>query len=425
MDVLHERHLPVGIPESRVRQALEAVRETFGEKWLNGKKWHPVRQLWRSMDWLSTVELLWLGESLQTLQCVDLGWLEHHVREAKRDDKSARVGSQFEILGLAALSGPDQVLLPAAQAMPAYDADVTVRDNPLRLSLKNFGALQRQRVFEARAASVEEYVLSWAQARGQSWIGLLVVALRYPTGDDWTSLHAALPRFLEVETPLLEIGVWRVVRHLPGPTIGALDQQRTSCNITVLGAQHHNERWAFLSRLQREFRAFNTAAAAWPDREKAVLIRLAERAPISEAQRAAQDFLAQPNVNIDALILYQPAVASNRDAGITMLTHHVVVSQRGPMRAVPTFRFPVGPVTTDPTRDEFRINGHVFPVVNYHLYQRNLIYRLAQITADGTVEGTITSRAPGHTEHATYLTPEGAVTLSPRDVPRAEMLLFM
>jgi hypothetical protein len=234
-------------------------------------------------DWLSTVELLWLGESLQTLQCVDPGWLGHHVREAKREDKSVRVGSQFEILGLAALSGPDQVLLPAAQAMPAYDADVTVRDNPLRLSLKNFGALQRQRVFEARAASVEQSVLSWAQARGHAWIGLLVVAQRYPTEDDWSMLHAALPQFLEVATPLLELGVWRVVRHLPGPTIGTLDDQQTSCNITVLGAQHHNERWAFLSRLQREFGAFNIAAAAWPDREKAVLVRLAERAPISEA----------------------------------------------------------------------------------------------------------------------------------------------
>jgi hypothetical protein len=424
MDVLKERHLPFGISHSRVRQALEIVRDVLDEKWLNGKKWHPVRQLWRSNDWLSTVELLWLGESLQVLRGVDHDWLEHHVRALKRPDKSDRVGSQFEILGLAALTAPDQVLVPAAQAMPAYDADLNVRGKPLRLSLKNFGALERQHIFERRAAAIEESILSWAQVHGHSWVGLLVVASTYPTEEDWRVLRSALPAFLTAGLPLLETAVWRVVRHNPGLDIGELDQNRTSCNITILATQHRNERWAFLSRMQREFGSFNAAAAAWDDREKAVLIRLAERAPLGEACRAAEEFLERSDTNVDSVILYQPSVASNRAAGITMLTHHIVTVQRGLVRAMPTFRFPIGPVTTEPTRPELRVDKRVIQLYNYHVHQRNAIYRIAELTAEGGLEGVITSRAPGHTEHVTYRTEYGSITYSPRDVPRSEMLLF-
>ena len=424
MTFVRERHLPVGISKSRIDDALGAVCEVFGERWLEGKKSHPIRRLWQSNDWLSTVELLWLGESTRKLRLVASGWLEYQIREVKREEKSVRVGAEFEILGLAALIGPDQTVTPAARAMPAYDADLNVRGNILRLSMKNFGALQRQLVFERRSADVERHVASWAQAEGDPWVGLFAMASRYPEEDDWAVLHGALPAFLTAVTPFLEVGVWHLIRHAPGPATGELEADRTSCNITILAPQHPKEHRAFLKRLQREFSAFNVAAASWPDREKAVLVRLAERAPIGEAHRAAVAFLAEDGTNIDAVILYQPSVASNREAGITMFTHHVVTAQRATMKVVPAFDFPVGPVTTDPTRDELRLNGHVITLSNYHVHQHNVIYRMAQITTNGTFEGTITSRAPGHTEHATYPTLGGNVTVSPRDKPRSEMLLF-
>jgi hypothetical protein len=190
----HMRSVPPDVPRDVVERALAAIRGAFGHMWLDMKTAivHPVRVLWRRNDWVATLELLLLGSSIETLASISPNWLRDAVGKAKAGDRS-RVGFLFEIAALGAFAHGGMTIVPAPPGTPVYDVSVKLSDGSTgRVSVKHFGMSAYERDFLATARRTTEQAKSAAMAAGVRWMGVTVIAERYPERADWSDLASLL-----------------------------------------------------------------------------------------------------------------------------------------------------------------------------------------------------------------------------------------
>jgi hypothetical protein len=421
-DLISSRINP-NLPTAELNQALEAVSLAFDRKWLEHGTSHPVQELWARRDFLATVELFWLGDSLQRLVPLNERWVRHVIEQMKDSNRNSRVGHAFELLLGAALTVPGQAVTLAAPGTPNYDMDVNVHDGPhLRMSLKNFGASPRQSAFEARCQELQDRLLDAVSRLGVQWFGAFIECDHYPLDSEWALLYEDLPNRLEQQYPQ-QIGPWTVIAIPQAPASHGLEASRVSYNFVVAVPYHTNERKNFLDRIERECLKFNKATKKFSAGFAAVvLFRIAETAPFSDYVDWAREYVARKDTDIKMLNFYQSAVTQGLDDS-TALNHHMSAAGEALPGKLPNFSFIVGRISASPAHDELRMNGQTLSLAGKHWYQRSELFDVQPGALDGAT--ILMSQQPGKTRHGVIELPEGAtIILSPRHKAYDHITLF-
>ncbi len=139
MNYLLGRQNPIHeVPSNKLNEMLAILVSEFGEEWLNTGNSNPVQQLWQRQDWLSTCELLLLGNSLKILKPVAPNWVSEQVKLIKKEDRNNRRGALFELLALSLFDGEGVSIKPAANSNPGYDGTVFLpRNASIQISVKS------------------------------------------------------------------------------------------------------------------------------------------------------------------------------------------------------------------------------------------------------------------------------------------------
>lgn len=411
------------LPTEALNESLGAVAMAFDKKWLEHGNSHPIQGLWARQDFLSTVELFWLGESLRRLTPLNEEWVHHVVGQMRDENRNTRVGHAFEMLLGGALAVPGQTVTLSPPNNPDYDMDVDVDDGPrLRMSFKNFGASPRQAAFEARCEELKGRLGHEATRLGVAWFGALIECDHYPLDSEWDVLFEELPRKLAAKNPL-QVGAWTALAIPQPPAPYGLEASRLSYNVVIAVPHHVNERKNFMDRIERECLKFNKAAKTFSGEiAPIVLFRIAETAPFLDYVAWARDYIDSPGVRIKGLNFYQSAITQGL-GNSTALNHHISAAGNALPGKPPNFSFIVGRVSRSPAHDELRMNGKTMPLAGKHWYQRSELFDIQP----GTLEGeTINmSQQPGMTRHGILEMPGGStIILSPKHKAYDYVTLF-
>ncbi|MEQ1724006.1 MAG: hypothetical protein ABL930_12590 [Pseudobdellovibrio sp.] len=126
------------LSENEKEAQLEKLANWLGQEWLESKDPHPVRELWNRKDWLATIELLTIGNSLKKIeQKVSPKTLEDAALDMKSNDFGNRAGSLFEIIGSAIFDNPDHPITMPKVGQPGYDFAINLpNEKKIRVSCK-------------------------------------------------------------------------------------------------------------------------------------------------------------------------------------------------------------------------------------------------------------------------------------------------
>ncbi len=416
-----------GFAEQHFKDALQAIRVAFGESWLNRKKAHPVRDLWKRNDPLASNELLWLGDSIMRLSKLNPRWIATTVDHIKSENRNERIGYVFELLALATCVENGQVVHLAPEGNPDYDADVELSTLEIyRFSLKNFGASTREGEFNKRCREIDTAILANSESDGLSWVGVALQADSYPKDSDWSDLASGIVAAMKAVIPARIGACWGYVPTPPPRTPHGLAVGQHSFSILIIAPHHANERKNFLDKIEQQCLTFNKAAASYDSTISAVpFIRLSEAAPVKYYEQWAREHLAQAGVNIDGIIFYQSSVVVDLKADTTSMHHYMnAVMKLGFSKPPLHMKVASGKIPGTPSRSVIAIGSREVDLSEHHWYQHRELFTLGPLADDGTGTGHMYSM-PGSTTHAVMARPgEGGLILSPRQPSYGKLALF-
>ncbi|MBD2386851.1 hypothetical protein [Cylindrospermum sp. FACHB-282] len=199
MDYLGGRQNPIPeVPIRELNKMLAVLVSEFDAGWLRSGYTNPVQKLWQRMDYLSTCELLLLGNALKKLKPIDPHWVSAQVKLIKQEDKNNRRGALFELLALSLFDGEGVSVRPAASSNPGYDGTVLLpRNASIQVSVKSYGTSSHQEVFNNQCSMIEALLTAALSKRQLNAVGIYVFAKSYPTQSDWEVLKRRLPAMLD------------------------------------------------------------------------------------------------------------------------------------------------------------------------------------------------------------------------------------
>lgn len=151
----------IGMDNSKLEAALLEIENYFGKNWLNKNKNHPLVELWKRNDFLSTNELYALGYSIGIIKHVDEKWLKQQINLIKVGDVNNRKGAFFEITGLALLAYKNKILF-SIENQPGYDATLMFKNERIfRISMKNYGLSVHNKDFISKSEKLKNLSCSY------------------------------------------------------------------------------------------------------------------------------------------------------------------------------------------------------------------------------------------------------------------------
>ena len=445
MNYLVGRQNPIHeVPIDKLNKMLAILVSEFGEEWLNTGNSNPVQQLWQRQDWLSTCELLLLGNSLKILKTVAPNWVSEQVKLIKQEDKNNRRGALFELLALSLFDGEGVSMKPAANSNPGYDGTVFLpRNASIQISVKSYGMSSHQQEFNNQCSIVEAQLVKALSEHQLNAVGFYIFAKNYPNRTDWEILRKRLPEILDsVQNGTgdsfedLQKSCWEIIiRSLPINNY-QFSQTHRSYTFLVCSPYHKNEYKNLYDKLDEAYANFTRHSGIIdPLTTRMVFIDIPSSASIKLCKEwATQYFQERENSPIGLVVFYQPTVVTDAHKGSTFINHCVslidspecerwlkLYNPSSPPISTTIF---IGRISDEPIPLTLQNGDISMPIDEHYCYQQGHHYLLAQIKEDGTQYGQLEKQASGIFRHIVSLQPEGQLIVKGIFPTSDELLLW-
>jgi hypothetical protein len=139
MNRLSLNRAAVELPFEEFAHLCELLESSFPQHSINKlSQNNRLKRLWFAENWLSTIELLTLANSVRVMSEVDRKWTENHTKKILGKSTNEQIGSVFELNCATMLSEANLKVKPGRNNSPGYDLEVVYDDeHRLFLSLKN------------------------------------------------------------------------------------------------------------------------------------------------------------------------------------------------------------------------------------------------------------------------------------------------
>lgn len=418
--------------EAEIDKLFEAVRECFGQAWLDQQASSTVGALWHRRDPSATNQLVILGAAVQWAASTHPSWLRRHTKTLKSRDANERKGAMLELLAMHLLHRTGTGVSPTPQNFPGYDAVLTFADGAeLALSIKNYGRSAHERLFQREAQITENAFTAALKAGGRNGLMLTAWAEAYPTDAEWRELRSALPAIVS-QGPLAP-GVWTRGRWMVGlvdtpAKMLPISRKHLSHQVLIAVPFHANESKNLLDKLEGAAANARRHSQPRPGRARAVLVRIPESLPPKAFVAWCETYLKDhANGPIDMVIVYQ--VANINDGESTGL-HHTIIPQ---VAASYVDWLAKGRVLiTEPevgtagmTASRLHIAGLPDGALDgAYVHQSGTWHRLALTHPDGAIRGDLSSPAPGVNVRSVVRMPQGEFVIEGLFPPDGAVTLF-
>ncbi len=380
----------------------DAFERAFSRHWLeNGPRENRVIETWRRDDFLAGLEVAAVGSAVLDVERVDPGWLEQIARSIRGAKGGEEHGFIFELIACGMLAAGGMQIRPAPKAAPGHDAQLLFQDGyKLRLSFKNFEISNHETTFRKRCELLRlRFCRTVATGRpmrlGVQGLVHLDAEDFYALGSSLKSLRAG--RSIEVRPGRVSAVVSQIFAE-PGEQAFAHDRVSDQC--IVLCPEHPKEQLRLESKLKNACLNMARHCPRTDNIGNFVLVRLHPAADTSRLEARALKLVREEVTDVDAIMLYQPAIVRTDD-GKSVLVHHVRVvygprmDGRGNMiRLVPL----VGLFSSQPSVIQLHgPSGSLMDLTNRYVYQAGDIYHAISVQ-DGS-QGLLTNRVSGVRSH--------------------------
>ena len=435
------RNNPIeNVDRAELNNLLGVLAAAFGQDWLaSPSAANRIQTLWSRQDGLATNQLAILGDSIKRLAPLNADWVARRVQAIKSESAKNRKGDLFELLGLSLFALDGQRVAGAGEGNPGYDGIIDFGGGVLAsVSLKDFGVSSHQRKFETHAASIERAMVAALHELRLNGLGLRIDTSKYPLEADWDRLRRAVSRIvsdIRSDWSTHQVSSLWTVSPQPLPVAhGQLANGHLSYALAIFASHHANEQRNIESKIEDAcVNLSKHAGALSADTARLLLIRIPPTASSTACVACTQQWLQdRPEARVDAVILYQPAVAVRLiDAQSSIVHFAAIVTGPGFERWRRTIGRPnltiqakvlVGIWSDQPTK-LIGTDGSAFD--DRYAYQRGQIYTLSQ-TKDGTSAGTISTPVPGIVVNLVMRIPGqvGELVLKGNFSPDDQMLLY-
>ncbi len=380
------RRCPLGNIQAFENALLELVN-SFSEPWLTSNSDHPLQKLWGRKDILASIELAYLGCSIQKIKNISPDQLRQNIKLLKSDDRGTMAGAIWEVILAAAYHNPpNQKSRLLGPRKPTYDIDVETLDGlKTRISVKNFGQSKRDRNFVAKFDLIEKFIINSVVSHVQ------IVIFRkndYPSPQEWDSLIRILLELIKSGTYFKHylINGWDIsitpltddqIKTVTGLETASLYEGKNSYTLFIAVPFYKNENKNIESNLKLACSdLIENGSIESNDLQNSLFIHLPEYVSLEGYIDWCKDFfLKNPNAPISYITLLQPAYATDpEDEDKSFLAINNEVIER-PNNSKPInklkIELPIGKTTNKITTSfntGFEIPKHHYSMQSGHIY---------------------------------------------------------
>ncbi len=182
------RRCPLKDDEKQLfEEALVELVDNFSDSWLTSYSGHPLQTLWNRKDILASIELYYLGRSIQKIKNISPDQLNQNIKLLKSNDRGTMAGAVWEIILTSAFhKPPEQRAKLLGPRKPTYDIEVeTVNGFKNRISVKNFGQSKKDMEFLGQFEVIDKIIENSAINHIQM---IIIRKSQFPSKQEWDQL---------------------------------------------------------------------------------------------------------------------------------------------------------------------------------------------------------------------------------------------
>lgn len=405
--------------------------DAYSETWLDTNDGHPIQELWRRSDELSTAELYSLASGIKNMLEIDKAWTLDQIEKSKSKQKNTRQGAIFEITGLSMFKNEDTIVKPAKRDQAGYDGIVSFKDgSSIRASIKSYGMSAHETRFEQFAGEIEECIKVLLQDFNVPPVHIVIDGpVKYPEKAEWEKLKANLRTVFEQNAGFAYLASrkdesqefhpenanleWTIIIH---PFLQNVDQYHPAFKtytLIISGRHHRNEHENLFSKIDDACNNLTKHAAdEGYGLANTILIHLPPTASLARCNEWLVDYFnLYPNKSVSAIIFYQPSVATDIDTNRSFINHcfNVITPRDRILRYLPgglhlNCSLPIGMLSSEPVNLQLIAQypdgrKETRTIVDRYFYQRGNHYMKMQPDGKGGFWGNIEQLGNGVFSH--------------------------
>jgi hypothetical protein len=366
--------------------ALIELVTSFSESWLTSNSGHPLQILWARKDILASIELAYIGCSIQKIKPVSPDQLRQNIKLLKNNDRGTMAGAVWEIILAAAFHNPpDQKSRLLGPHRRTYDVDVETRDgSKTRISVKNFGQSEKDRDFVVHFDSIEKIIKHSIIRHIQ------IIIFRkdnYPSPQEWASLIRTLKILIRSNNYYMHylVNGWDIsitpltndqMKKLTGLDTASLYESKSSSTLFIALPFYKNENKNIESKLIDACSdLIDNGSIESNESKNSLFIHLPEYVSLEDyVDWCKEFFLKNPHAPISYITLLQPAYATDPEKDESFLATNYAVIER-PNKPKPInklkIELPIGKPANKITISfniGFEIPKHHYTMQSGHIY---------------------------------------------------------
>lgn len=379
--------------------ALIELVNSFSESWLTLSSGHPLQILWGRKDILASIELAYIGCSIQKIKNISPDQLRQDIKLLKNNDRGTMAGAVWEIILAAAFHNPPhQESKLLGPRKPTYDIDVETIDGlKTRISVKNFGQSKKDHDFVVNFDSIEKIIKDTINSHVQ------IIIFRkdnYPSPQEWGLLIRNLSKLIKSKNYYVHylFNGWDIsiipltdgqIKKLTGLETALLYKNKVSYTLFMAIPFYKNENKNIESNLIQACSDLIDKGSMESNRLlNSLFIHLPEYVSIEDYVDWCKDFfLKNPYAPISYIALLQPAYATDTEKDESFLaTNHAIIER--PNRLPPInklkIELPIGK-TANKIKISFNI-GFEIPKHHYTMQSGHIYVDYGDMTHDGKMK---------------------------------------
>lgn len=409
-DFLKGRQIPEGMEADEVDKLALEIKNVFDTNWINQKEKHPIRNLLKRKDYISTCELFTLANAMNQIRKIDSVWLDGQLKKIKSNNINNINGALFEVIGFSYLLNDGYKLELASEGNPGIDGAICFDgDIKVNISMKNYRISHFEKDFNNEMDDLKKYLVKLLAKNKILTCQCGIDFKKYPSHTDFIKVKKFLDKginelkkgnLITIHDDVADI-IFRVLRYRK------FASGTQSYTLLAESPLHKNEFKNLVDKLedacdnlvkQKKVEDKNEINGIW--------IHVHENAEIKKCQEFLQEYLNNNSQKpISFINLYGPCVTRELEDNSTQITH-IVMPVTNPVRYtnwikenginIPIFTFFVGNTSMKQSQRKLFIDDDEYKTLeNSYFYQSGEIYVEAETMPDGSIEGDIVSEAPG------------------------------
>lgn len=310
------------------------LESKYTELWLSENKSHPLQKLWARNDELASHELYTLGTSIDQMIKIDYKWTIDQIKLSKSFDRKNSQGAIFELIGLALMHSKKHPVVPSKSNQPGYDGKLIIGGTKqMRVSIKNYGMSESQKMFETKAKQLEGDVVRLLKKFAFPPALIFVdFPFYYPQKSDWQLLIDRLEATFD-EHKFSADGFLGIAMGTKGvcylqikPLIDTgqeFHENYQSYTLIVGSVYHPNENKNLYSKIEDACaNLVKHSIKEDGDILNSLLLHLPTNASVENCEKWAQEYFElYPHKQISAIFFLQPAVVRDEKTGNSFIQY--------------------------------------------------------------------------------------------------------